>query len=141
MVMMLVIFTMFLVFVIATAGLVSRQFHVIVDQEQEEQAFQLADAGVNYAVWLLQNNLVNLASPAGVNDHEITDFTKNPEELIGTFDLSFATQSGAASGPVLVNVTSVGEDAVKKDRKQTIDARLYSADRAAYAIIGWNHRP
>ena len=140
--MTLVILVVFLVLMVGTAALISRQFNQIVGQEQEEQAFQIAEAGVNYAVWVFDNNLIDYADPQPVMDYEVTDQTREPAEVLGTFDLTFSTlsQSGT-SGPVAVKVVSVGKDAVLINRKQTIEAIISSEDLDTFRIVEWDHKP
>lgn len=140
--MTLVILGVFLVMAAATVGLVNRQFKEIVNQEQEEQAFQIAEAGVSYGVWLFDNGLVDYQNPQGVTDYEVTDETKEPPVVLGTFDLTFATlYYTQPSGPVAVKVTSVGEDAVLTARKQTIEAVIQSDDLDTFRVIEWDHKP
>lgn len=146
----LVILVVFLVMMVATVGLVNRQFHEIVGQEQEEQAFQISEAGVSYALWLLDNDLVDYKSPQGVTDYQVIDETKEPKEVLGTFDLTFETLSFVEPiGPATIKVKSIGEDAVLTKRKQTIEAVIQSdsdpedpADQLeVWRVIEWDHKP
>lgn len=140
--MTLVILGVFLVMAMATVGLISRQFHEIVGQEQEEQAFQIAEAGVNYAAWLMDNGLVSYQSPQPVLGYKVTDETKTPSPELGTFDLSFQVVTyGGPTGPVSVRVTSVGKDAVLLNRSQTIEAVIESTDLDTFKITLWDHKP
>lgn len=141
-VMTLVILAVFLVMMVATAALISRQFKQIVGQEQEEQAFQIAEAGVSYGVWLLDNNLVDYKNPQGITDYVVIDETKEPSEVLGTFDLTFETLNFAEpDGPLAVRVKSVGKDAVLVQRKQTIEAVIHSSDLDDFQVIEWDHKP
>ena len=148
--MTLVILMVFVIMALATAALISRQFNQIVGQEQEEQAFQISEAGVSYALWLLDNGLVDYKNPQGITDYEVIDETKNPKEVLGTFDLTFETISFVEpQGPATLKVKSVGEDAVLTKRKQTIEAVLRSEADAEepedkleiWRVIEWDHKP
>lgn len=140
--MTLVILGVFLIMAAASVGLVNRQFHAIVDQEQEEQAFQVAEAGVNYAVWLMDNGLVDYQDPQPVEGYQVTDQTKDPAEVLGTFDLDLEVISYTAStGPVAVRAVSIGKDAVLVGRLQTIEAVIQSDDLDIFRVIEWDHKP
>lgn len=148
--MTLVILMVFVVMALATAAIISRQFNQIVGQEQEEQAFQISEAGVDYAVWLLDQGLVDYNSPQGVQDYQVIDETREAREVLGTFDLTFETvRFTAPNGPVTMRVKSVGEDVVLVNRKQTIEAVIQSDSEAdepenkleVFRVIEWDHKP
>src|SRR5687767_4273055 len=111
MVMALVILIVFAIMAMASAALISRQFHEVVGQEQEEQAFQIAEAGIDYGVWLLDQRVVDYANPQPIMDYEVTDWTKEPPEVLGTFDVTFQSiQFTPPNGPAVMKIISVGED-------------------------------
>ena len=140
--MTLVILGVFLIMAAATVGLINRQFHAIVGQEQEEQAFQIAEAGVDYTVWLMDNGLIDYQNPQPVAGYQVTDQTQDPAEVLGTFDLSFSVTSyGGPAGPVAMRVVSVGTDAVLLERKQTIEAVVASDDLDTFRVVEWDHKP
>lgn len=139
--MTLVILGMFVVMAVGTMALINRQFKEIVGQEQEEQAFQIAEAGVHYALWLLDNGLIDYADPQEIEDYEVTDDTQDPPVVIGSFDLEFETESyTAGTGPAAVKVTATGKDAVI-NRPQKIEATIYSGDLDDFVVVEWDHRP
>lgn len=140
--MTLVILGVFLVLMMATMGLISRQYKEIVGQEQEEQAFQISEAGISYGLWLMDAGLFDYASPPVIQNYAVTDETKDPAEVLGTFDLAFEVLSyGGVAGPAAVKVTAVGEDAVLVNRKQTIEAVIQSDDLDTFRVIEWDHKP
>ena len=53
----LVLLSTFLVIMIAWSRFASFQAHVTVDQGAEERAFQASEAGVEYVLFLLNNNV------------------------------------------------------------------------------------
>lgn len=129
----------FVVMFIAAATLINRQFHQITQQEQEEQAFQVAEAGVFYALWFIDQDLLDLSNPGNVTDYEVTDPTTDPAEVIGNFDLTFTVRNNEVGGPVTVDIVSVGEDAVLSELKQTIRATIHSRDGDDFRIVEWRH--
>lgn len=139
--MTLVILAVFVVMALATTSLISRQFNEIARQEQEEQAFQIAEAGVHYAVWLLDNDLIDYTSPQGISDYAVTDQTKEPPEVLGTFDLEFTVLQHEAKGPAAVKVKATGEDLVLINRRQVIEAVIQSDDLDTFRVVEWDHTP
>lgn len=137
----MVVLGMFLVMAIASAALINRQFNQVVNQEQEEQAFQIADAGVNYAIWLMDQGLVDFNNPAPVSDYEVKDQTETPPVVLGTFDLTFQTIQFTPGESVAVRITSVGEDASLTSRRQTIEAVIQSDDLDDFRVVEWDHKP
>lgn len=148
----LVILAVFVVMAMAAAALVNRQFHEVAGQEQEEQAFQIAEAGVDYATWLLDQGLVDFANPQPITDYEVTDHTQDPPEVLGTFTATFETiQYTPPGGPAVMRVVSVGKDTVLVNRTQTIEAVIQSEvdpsedepeDKLElWRVIEWDHKP
>lgn len=139
--MTMVILGVFMVMMAGAAGLINRQFNQVVGQEQEEQAFQIAEAGVNYALWLMDQDLVDFNNPQPITNYEITDATVEPPEVLGTFDLTFQTIAFAPGASVSIRVVAEGEDLVLKERKQTIEAVIHSDDLDQFRVVEWDHRP
>lgn len=140
--MTLVILGLFLTMMVAAMALISRQFHEIVGQEQEEQAFQVAEAGVHYSLWLISNGLLNLDNPAAITGHEVRDIRpQGANEVIGTFDVTFSVQKGGAGQPTSISLVSTGRDVVLVDRTQVIAAVIYAEEGEKFSIISWDHQP
>lgn len=139
--MTLVILSVFMIMMAAAAGLINRQFNQVVGQEQEEQAFQIAESGVSYALWLMDEELVDFNSPQGITDYEVQDQTVDPPEVLGTFDLTFQTLSFTPGQSVAIRVVAEGEDLVLTTRKQTIEATIQSDDLDNFRVIEWDHKP
>lgn len=138
---MLLVLLMLLVFVIisvAAVRFIARQSTQGVLQEQEEQAFGIADAGVNYTLWLLAStggnfsppNLV-AAPPAATRNHPVTN---HEGQVVGTFDLWF----GPAC-PDSLAFRAVGYDVLKRDLCQVIDASAVRFATGWYRVTTWNH--
>jgi len=140
--MTLVILGLFMVMMLATTALINRQFKEIVGQEQEEQAFQIAEAGVSYTLWLLGNGLIDFANPRGISDYAVTDHTKDPPEVLGTFDLEFTIEvHDPVNGRVALRAVSTGTDQELTDRKQVIEVVIYSDDLDIFNVVEWDHKP
>lgn len=139
--MTLVILGVFAIIMAGSAALINRQFNQVVGQEQEEQAFQIAESGVSYALWLMDQGLVDFANPQSIADYEVKDQTVDPPEVLGTFDLTFQTLSFTPGGPVAIRVVAEGEDLVLKERKQTIEATIQSDDLDDFRVVEWDHKP
>lgn len=138
----LIMLGMFMTIMIASVGLIGRQFNRLVVGEQEEQAFQSAEAGVHYALWLLGNDLVDLDDPQPVSDFEITDDTLDPPETIGIFDITFEIDKPEGLDfPLSASVTSVGQDPVLLGQQATVTASVYSPDGNTYVITNWHRQP
>lgn len=139
--MTLVILGVFMIMMAASAGLINRQFNQVVGQEQEEQAFQIAEAGVSYALWLMDQDLVDFNNPQGITGYEVKDQTVEPPEVLGTFDLTFQTIAFTPGASVSIRVVAEGEDAVLTTRKQTIEAVIHSDNLDDFRVVEWDHKP
>ncbi|MGH9856910.1 MAG: hypothetical protein ACRD4B_03600 [Acidobacteriota bacterium] len=140
--MMMVIFGMFAVMLAASVAFINRQFHQTVDQEREELAFHMAEAGVQYTLFLLNDGVHNtetLLQQGELLEQSLygIQYVENP----GIYNLYFASLSGADAGQGL-RVVSVGLD-TGQQQCQTIVAeiRRFSSQEAAYALSAWDHRP
>lgn len=137
----LIVLLMLIVFVLiftASIQFIARQSRELTDQEQEEQAFGLADSGVQYTLWLLSPNGGNRTPtdlqsnpPATLTDHAVHDADGS---ALGTFTV---TLTSADSGSLAL--TSTGYDAVKTNRCQTITARLQRSTTGQYKITQWDN--
>lgn len=143
---LLIVMTMgiFLVMMVAGATLIQRLAHYTTDQEAEEHAFAAADAGVNYTAWLLNSGTKTPAqlngSPAPTKD--VINEEPEPDEIIGTFDVSFA--ASVVNGADRVTVTAIGKDYNRQDVCQTIEAAIQEiqpgAGAGSFALIKWDHK-
>ncbi len=138
---MLLVMLMLILFVMimaASVRFIARQSQQTVLQEQEEQAFEIADAGINYALWLLgeagggftpQEIVAN--PPASATDHVVRTATGG---TVGEFDLVF--------GPACsewVQVRSFGYDQIKTELCQVIDAQINRFASGDLRITRWDH--
>lgn len=137
----LLVLFMLLVFVIISAAsmrIIARQANQTTLQEQEEQAFEIADAGVNYVLWLLSTTGGNLtppqllaAPPASATNHPVTD---RNNQVIGKFNLFF----GPACSDALT-FRAVGYDQIKTNLCQVIDAKVQRFVSGEYKLVKWDH--
>lgn len=132
MALLLSLLLVFLIILGASVRAVSRQARETTNQVQEEQAFHLAEAGVQYTLWLLDpdgGGYLPAALPP-VTAHPVIDAAG---KTVGTFFLVFSNGQ-----PDSVTVTSIGKDAVIMNRCQTIVADIAASD-GVYRVVSWDH--
>jgi hypothetical protein len=122
------------------ANLISRQSNAITDQEQEEQAFGAADAGVEYVKWLLTTgvnvtDIVTWANPSS-SEHaaKLQRTLSAGSDAISTFDVVQAKDN--SSGGLSIRVH--GQDSTRLDICQVIDATLCPSS-GGWATTQWQH--
>lgn len=122
----------------------ARQNNAVVRQEQEEQSFQLSEAGVNYVLHLLNNGL---CTPAELNASEpviqsVVDVSvQGSGAFMGTYELAFDVQP-AGSGTV-TSVQAIGYDINVQRECQLIEAKIESFDGVLgtkYRVKSWDHK-
>lgn len=138
---LLLVLLMLLVFmIISVAGLrfIVRQSHQTVLQEQEEQAFAIADAGVSYTMWLLSAAGGNFtpqqlvaSPPPSARNHSLTN---TAGETIGKFDVFY----GPACSDYL-EFRSIGYDMVKTDLCQVVTGKVQQFTSGEFKLIKWDH--
>jgi len=110
---------------VSLAGLVSRTYHESVLQAQDETAFQVAEAGLNFARWRLAHDPDDFsAATRNLNDQFAG--------LLGTYDLTFVQPLAGSS---VVEITAVGRTASRPTRTVTLRARYGQPSLARYAAI------
>jgi len=124
-VMTLVFVMMFLVIFIGLSGMVSRSYHETVLQAHDELAFQIAEAGLNYARWRLAHDSDNFAS-------EVRTVTDQFAGDLGDYSLTFTTP---VPGSSVVNITSTGTTAGQPTRQFTVEARYGQPSLARFASV------
>lgn len=139
--MMLVMFGMILVMSTSVIFFSQRQLRATVDQEQTERSFQVAEAGIQYTLFLLNSGVYNTEQilTAGPIEKEMDDEILGEDS--GTFTLSFSPVEGAPAGKA-VNVTSEGRDSAGISC-QHVEARIerFNAEITYYGITKWDHLP
>ena len=124
-VMTLVFVTMFLVIFIGISGMVSRTYHETVLQAHDELAFQVAEAGLNYARWRLAHNGDDLSAAEGV----LTDQLAGD---LGEYELTFEQP---VPGSSIVRITSVGTTLTQPMRQVSLKVLYGRPSLARYASI------
>lgn len=126
-IMTLFLLVVFVVIMTAWAQFASRQAHTVTNQEQEEQAFAVAEAGIERSLFLLNSGVHE--PDTMISNGSIVDEVINPEtgEVTGTYVLSFS------GGGTTLNVTSVGYDFIQAERCQEIDAVIETVTGALSA--------
>lgn len=131
-------FLVFLTIMIASVRFINRQFRATVNTEGKTASFRLADAGVDYTIFLLGSGTKSV--PALVNEEQPLERTVvDPfsDEPAGTFSLTFEADSGAPTEAV--TVTSVGRSALGGNPCYTITADVARASGTTiYQIVAWS---
>jgi len=136
----LVMLVAFAIILGAGAALISRQAHQITQQKEIERAFNVAEAGIHYTVWHLNESGLTLSDlkddidagqwPTSSNA-EITDGDNN---VVGTFAIVLNSVTGTeAEVQSIGSVPNVG-------LCQTINTTVERIG-TKYAITVWNHVP
>jgi Tfp pilus assembly protein PilX len=135
----LVLLLSFGIMFVAFARLVGLGSHQATVQEQDNQAFHAAEAGVNYALWYINQSGVDPNSLVSVTDWPV----RNPmtQEIIGEFDITYEVQSNGAETTIIGLVA--GRDPVLTTRTETIEVELWSSSSevGSFGIRRWQHLP
>jgi hypothetical protein len=113
---------------------VSRQSHETVDQEQEEQAFNAADSGVSYVLWLLDpDGGGEVPTSVSTMSRVVYDDLGEP---IGTF-----TIDDIVADTGVITFTSTGRHIALTNRCQAIVVELKQREAGAqYIATNWDHQ-
>ena len=133
--MVLVLFGLFFALILVGVGIISSQFHQIVNQAEREKTYNIAEAGIRYGLWELMVAQES-ANAAQVKGKTVTDPASGA--TLGTFDLT--TQSNKKAETNLVTLTAVGKDAALPSLTQTIVVILQTTDNKTYSIVSWDHQ-
>jgi len=134
--MVLVTLVMFALIMAATTGYIARQSQQTVDQEQEEQAFGLADSGVQYTLWLLDNDGGAQTIGDLIALQSITRELRDENAVvIGTYVAYYSAQ---VTGNGL-RVVAQGKDAQRPDVCQQVEATIAPFADGSHRVTGWNH--
>lgn len=133
---LLIVFIVLTLFIIMMAGsqLISAQYHHIANQKRVEEAFNLAEAGWQYGMWLLSDGGATPATVPPVTGYQITDPVTG--SVLGTFDVNFAV--APIPPKTQVTITSTGIDASQPNRPQCVTVVLETSNNATYTMKSWN---
>ncbi len=107
------------------SGVTNLQYHEGGLAAQDETAFQIAEAGLNFARWRLAHNPTDFSAA----QHELTDQLQG---ALGTYSLTFTAPQ---SGNTVVAITSVGHTANSPTREVTLTATYGIPNLANYVFI------
>jgi hypothetical protein len=129
---------MLLVFVVILAAwsrFAALQRHVVADQEQEEVAFGMAEAGIRHTLFALNSGEIGPDELENQTGQQVTDPRNGA--LVGSYDIEFVGDT------VPLEVTSVGRGGGAEEC-QTVDAVIDSLEGAVggtqYYVSEFNHR-
>lgn len=123
-IMTLVFVVLFTVLFASMSGLISRQYHESTLQKNNETAFQIAEAGLNFARWRLAHNAQDLSSATKTLSDQFAG-------ALGTYSLTFSADPSSS----IVTITSVGDSIKAPGRTITLTARYGIPSLAQYASI------
>ncbi len=129
---MLVMLAMFTVIAIATSTYIDRQYILTINQEQEERSFHLAEAGVHYTLFLLNDGIYTTQEL--VDMETFTDTVTKSGQDIGRFDLFFSSLGSPGEGVI---VTAEGRD-TSLDICQAVTATVQRSG-IGYFVASWDH--
>ncbi len=124
-VMTLVFVTMFVVTFLALSGYVNRTYKQAVLQSQDEVAFQVAEAGLNFARWRLAHAPSNFSTVT----QSVTDQYAG---VLGEYTVTF---TAPAAGNSTVVIASVGKSSARPERTATLSARYGIPSLAQYSYV------
>lgn len=136
---MLVMLGVFFALLSSASYFINRQFKETLFQEQEEQAFHVAEAGVHYVLFLLSSGAQTPQSllEAGSITQSVHDQTTGAKT--GKYVLAFSPLGSPVESGQGVAVESTGWD-VSNRRCQIINARVaLGAGSGAFGISSWDH--
>lgn len=141
--MVLVLTAMVIVFLVSGVLLSGRQYNATVEQEEEERAFHAAEAGVHYALYLLNSEFYGEDEFSLLSKGSWPEQTVSQEDtgkILGTYELMFMPLPDGSVGKGLT-VYSLGKDTRGK-RCQLIRAEVnrVSTLEAAYGVAVWDHQ-
>ena len=136
--MTLVFFVVFLVIATAWLSLAVRQSHEVTNQEQEEQAFQIGEAGVERTLFFLNSGVYTPDDLLGLSSPLVGVVQDGSGKVMGSYELNF---SGAGGGSV--TVTALAHDLEVTERCQRVVADIDSMTGALtgpeYYVRSWDH--
>lgn len=124
-IMTLVFVAMFVAIFLALSGLVNRTYHQSVLQSHDELAFQIAEAGLNYARWRLAHASTDFSQ-------ETRDVTDQFAGVLGRYALTFETPLAGSS---TVLITSAGTTQALPERTVQLRARYALPSLARYSYV------
>jgi len=136
--MTLVFFVVFLVIATAWLSFAVRQSHEVTDQEQEEQAFQIGEAGIERTLFFLNSGVYTQDDLAGLSAPVVGVVQDKSGKTMGSYELTFDV---AGSGPL--TVTALAHDIELEKRCQRVVADIESMTGVLtgpeYYVRSWDH--
>lgn len=124
-IMMVVLIMMVTVMFVSIGGVTNLQYHEGALAAQDETAFQVAEAGLNYARWRLAHEPNNF-------DPVVREVQDPLEGLLGTYALTFTAPT---PGTLTATINSVGHTANSPTREVTLEARYGRPSITKYSLL------
>lgn len=110
----------------------STNLHFAQQTSNKEQAFHIAEAGIEYYRWHLAHASQDYQDGTGQPGPYVHEFQDRNNVVIGSFTLEITPPP---VGSTIVTISSTGKVAVKPDLQRTITARLAIPSLAKYAVV------
>ncbi len=134
--MVLVIVAMLMVMFVGSIGVVSRELHITSNATQKERAYRVAEAGIQYVLFLVGKVGYTPTQLANILLNGRTTYISDPitNVVIGSYTLTIISLSSPRDG---VNVTSVGTSS--SGFCSQVKARVENTSGIAgqYLAYGW----
>ena len=134
----LVLFLLFIVMMVAAIDYINQQYKAATDQEETQKAFRVAEAGVDYTMFLLAQNVTTMAA-LKTQQTSIAQSVTDPgtTTAAGSF-INTYTQPTAGTATEGLQVSSKGTTA-GSNRCETVVATIeHRGDQ--YSLIAWDHK-
>lgn len=127
-----VFLVIFAVMLMASLQYVTRQSHATIIQEQEEQAFAAAEAGIHQALWLLNSGAqTSLSLVTTTVDQEVKN---SAGDVLARYNLTFSDERDDH-----IRVESLGRDAAVSSVCQVVRADIDKVSAGGFVISSWEH--
>ena len=133
-VLVLVFMGIFLMMLAGLSGYVLTQAKIQRVSYAREQAFQVAESGLEYYRWFLAHNPGNLTDGTGASGPYVHDATDASGNTIGTYSLTIAGHSSCGELQS-IDITSKGTASDAPQYTRTLEARYAKPSVADYAYI------
>lgn len=141
MMLVMVLLICFVIIMGALIQLIARQSHATSDKTQEGQSFGLADAGVRYVLWLMNEQGLTPGElrrnpPGGLAHHVVRGHN---DEILGFFEVEIMPEDPSASDDLKVRAYGFNPNMIQAC--QSVEADVVLSAAGGYQVKMWNHEP
>ena len=133
----LVLFLLFIIMMVAAIDYVNQQYKAATDQEEVQRSFRVAEAGVDYTMFLLGQSVQTMTSlKAQGTSAAQTVKEPNTSNVIGSFVNTYSEPTGGATTEA-IQVISKGTIS-NNNRCETVRA-VIERKNDRYSLTAWDH--